>query len=60
MVCPKCWGTMKVVAFLSDFSVADRIINYLKLTFVAVKPPPARIAFQEVLMAAETGGVYFS
>jgi hypothetical protein len=35
MVCPKCGGTMKVIAFITDFSVVDRIINRLKLTFVA-------------------------
>jgi hypothetical protein len=51
---------MKVIAFLSDFSVVDRIINHLKLTFVADKPPPPRIVYQEVLMAAEAGGGYFS
>jgi hypothetical protein len=37
MVCPHCGGTMKVIAFLSDFSVVDRIINHLKLTFIADK-----------------------
>ena len=31
---------MKVIAFLTDYSVVDRIINHLKLTFVADKPPP--------------------
>jgi hypothetical protein len=31
----------------------DRIINHLKLTFVAERPPPPHIAYQEVLMAAE-------
>jgi hypothetical protein len=31
----------------------DRIINHLKLTFVAEKPPPLHIAYQEVLLAAE-------
>ncbi len=50
---------MRVIAFLTDFSVVDRIINHLKLTFVADKPPPPRIAFQEVLMAAETSAEYF-
>ncbi len=60
MVCPKCGGRMKVIAFLSDFSVVDRIINHLKLTFAAERPPPPRVAYQEVLMAAETGGQYFS
>jgi hypothetical protein len=51
---------MKVIAFLTDFSVVDRIINHLKLSFVADRPPPPRIAYQEVLIAAEAGGEYFS
>ena len=37
-----------------------KIIDHLKLTFVADKPPPAHLAYQEVLMAAETSGEYFS
>jgi hypothetical protein len=32
----------------------------LKLTFVAERPPPPQAAYQEVLMAAEAGGEYFS
>jgi hypothetical protein len=60
LLCPQCSGTMKVIAFLTDFSVVDRIINHLKLTFVAAKPPPPRIAYQELLMAAEAGSEYFS
>ena len=51
LLCPKCGGTMKVIAFITDFSVVDRIINHLKLTFVADKPPPPQIAFQELLRA---------
>ncbi len=35
MICPKCGGMMKIVAFITDFSVVDRIIDHLKLTFVA-------------------------
>jgi hypothetical protein len=60
LLCPRCGGTMKVIAFLTDYAVVDRIIDHLKLTFVADKPPPPRIAYQEFLMAAETGGEYFS
>jgi hypothetical protein len=60
LVCPKCGGEMKVIAFLTDFSVVDRIINHLKLTFVAERPPPPRAAYQEVLIAAETPAEYFS
>ena len=51
---------MKVIAFLTDFSVVDRIIHHLKLTFVADKPPPPHIAYQELLMAAESPAEYFS
>ena len=51
---------MMVVAFLTDFSVVDRIINHLKLTFGADKPPLSKAAFQEYLAAAETSVEYFS
>ena len=51
---------MKIVAFLTDYSVVDGIIDHLKLTFVTEKPPPPHISYQEVLMAAESGGDYFS
>ncbi len=60
MTCPKCGGMMKIVAFITDFSVVDRIIDHLKLTFVAAKPPPPQGAFQEYLLAAETSVEYFS
>jgi hypothetical protein len=38
LLCPQCGGTMKIIAFLTDYAVADRIINRLQLTFVAEKP----------------------
>jgi len=31
-----------------------------KLTFVAERPPPPQIAYQESLVAAEASGEYFS
>ena len=51
---------MKIIAFLTDYAVVDKIIDHLKLTFVADKPPPAHLAYQEVLMAAKTSAEYFS
>jgi hypothetical protein len=60
LLCPQCGGEMKVIAFLSDFSVVDRIINHLKLTFVADRPPPPHLIYQELLMAAEAPAEYFS
>jgi len=59
LICPKCQGRMRVIAFITDYPVVDRIINYLKLTFVADKPPPPRISYQELLMATEESGEYF-
>jgi len=40
LVCSRCGGRMKVVAFLTANVVVDRIIDHLKSTFVAEKPPP--------------------
>jgi transposase len=51
LVCPKCGGRMKIVAFLTEYAVVDRIIRHLELTFVAEKPPPAYVFEQVALMA---------
>jgi hypothetical protein len=44
---------MKVVAFITEYAVADQIIAHLKLTFVAAKPPPSHVSEQVALAAAE-------
>ena len=59
MVCPECGGTMKVVAFITNYPAVDRIIDHLKLTFVAEKPPPSHVFQQVALMAAEERTDYF-
>jgi hypothetical protein len=60
MLCPHCGSTMRIISFLTDHKVVDRIINHLNLTFIADKPPPPLLAYQEVLLAAEAGAEYFS
>ena len=40
--------------------VVDRIIAHLKLTFVAERPPPPHVGYQEILVAAEAPADYFS
>jgi hypothetical protein len=50
----------KAIAFITNFVAVDWIIDHLKLTFVADRPPPPRVAYQELLMAAEIGAEYFS
>ena len=59
MTCPKCGGVMKVVAFITDYPAVDRIIDHLKLRFVAEKPPPSHVFQQVALMAAEEQAEYF-
>jgi hypothetical protein len=49
---------MKVVAFLTEPAVVDRIIDHLKLTFVAEKPPPEAV-HQELLWKADPPAGYF-
>jgi hypothetical protein len=51
---------MKVIAFLTDYAVVERVIDHLNLTFAAERPPPPNIAYQEVLMAAEASPEYSS
>jgi len=43
-------GAMRVVAFLTEHAVVDRIIDHLKLTFVAERPPPPQAGFQELFI----------
>ena len=40
---------MKVVAFLTEYVVVDRIIRHLELMFIAEKSPPAH-AFEPVAL----------
>jgi len=58
--CPRCGGAMKVVSFLTEPAVVDRIIDHLKLIFVAERPPPPQAAFQEYLMAADPPADYYA
>jgi len=46
---------MPIISFLTDYAVVDKIIDHLKLTFVADRPPPPHAAYQKILMAAEAG-----
>ena len=53
MTCPRCGGAVKVVASLTEPAVVDRIIEHLKLAFVADRPPPPQAALQELLWEAD-------
>jgi len=48
-------GTMRIVSFIKDHKVIDKIIDHLKLTFKAERPPPAQA---QLSMAAEGRSEY--
>ncbi|MCK4431598.1 MAG: acid--CoA ligase [Candidatus Aminicenantes bacterium] len=50
---------MHIISFIDDHKVIDKIINHLKLSFMAERPPPPQIVQQELLMVAEEMGEYF-
>ena len=58
--CPQCRGQMHIITFITDYAVVDRIIQHLKLTFVAERSPLPRLAYQEILVAAKAPADYFS
>jgi hypothetical protein len=53
MTCPKCGGMMRIIAFITEYAVVDRIIDHLKLAFAAAKPQPPHVFAQVALTAAE-------
>ena len=59
LLCPSCGGQMSIISFIEDHKVIDKIIDHLKLTFMAERPPPFQVVQQELLMAAEERGEYF-
>ena len=58
LVCPECQDRMKIIAFIEDHSVIDRIINHLKLSFIAERPLPPQ-SQPQLSMATERRGEYF-
>jgi hypothetical protein len=42
--------SFKVIAFITDYQAVDRIIDHLKLVYVAEKPPPSGVFEQVVLI----------
>ncbi len=55
LICPKCGGQMRIVSFIKDYKVIDKIIDHLKLTFKAERPPPPQA---QLSMAAEERSEY--
>jgi len=50
---------LNFMAFLTDCTVVDKIIDHLKLRLVADRAPPPELVYQELLTVAETSAEYF-
>ena len=59
LVCPRCGGQMRIIAFIENHKTIDKIIRHLKLSFIAERPPPPQVPQHELLMAAEEREEYF-
>lgn len=40
LICHACGSEMKVIAFITNYEVIDKIIHHLRLTFKTTRPPP--------------------
>jgi hypothetical protein len=40
LTCPACGARMKVIAFITNYAVIDKIIHHLGVTFTHERPPP--------------------
>ncbi len=40
LICPECEGEMRIISFLTNWVVVDRIIKHLQLSFTSQRPPP--------------------
>ena len=45
LICPKCGGQMRIIAFIEDYKVVKKILDYLGIDeFKRDRPPPKRLA----------------
>ncbi|MBM3712683.1 MAG: IS91 family transposase, partial [Actinobacteria bacterium] len=45
LTCPKCGGSMRIIAFIEDYKVIKKILDWLSIDeFKRDKPPPKRFA----------------
>jgi hypothetical protein len=59
LLCPSCGGKMPIISSIEDHKVIDKIIDHLKLSFIAERPPPPQVLQHELLTAAEEKREYF-
>ena len=53
LVCPKCQGAMKIISFISEGAVIEKILKHLGLWLIQPRPPPPR-SVKEACEAVES------
>ena len=49
LICPKCGGNMRIIAFIEDYKVIRKILDYLGIyEFERDRPPPREFTVVEV------------
>jgi hypothetical protein len=60
LLCPHGGSQMRLISFITDYAVVDRMIHHLKLTFMAERPPPPHVILQQFFLDSEAPADYFS
>jgi len=43
LICPRCGGEMRIIAFIEDYKVVKKILDYLGIYEAQRKRPPPKI-----------------
>jgi hypothetical protein len=44
LLCPKCQGTMKIIAFIEEFDIIEKILRHLGLWDIRNHDPPQKVS----------------
>jgi hypothetical protein len=44
LLCPKCGGPLRIISFIENSSVIEKILRHLKLWDRPERPPPRRVS----------------
>jgi hypothetical protein len=42
LACPKCGGRLRIITFIEDPEIIEKILRHLKLWDLSARPPPPR------------------
>ncbi|MDI6755782.1 MAG: hypothetical protein QME78_15470 [Thermodesulfobacteriota bacterium] len=61
LTCPKCLGKMKIISFIEDEEVIEKILKHLGLWDVKARPPPkGKVSSPSISIADSDSQIPFS